>query len=55
MLFRGVKAKDALPYANVALEDAEAFDKSIRDPTADIYACVVSFAGQTEPIRAKED
>lgn len=55
MLFRGVKAKDAPPYAKIALKDAEAFNRSIRDPTADIYTCVVSFAGQLEPIGAKED
>jgi hypothetical protein len=52
MLFWGVKDKDATPYTKVALKDAAAFNKSIRDPTADVYACIISFAGQIEPIPA---
>jgi hypothetical protein len=52
MLFWGVKDKDATPYTKVALKDAAAFDKSIRNPTADVYACIIGFAGQFKPIPA---
>lgn len=54
MLFRGIKDKDAQHFSKIAIEDAEAFDKSMRDPTADVYACLVSFVGQLEPVLVNE-
>jgi hypothetical protein len=45
MLFWGVKDKDATPYTKVALKDAAAFNKSMRNLTVDVYACIISFAG----------
>jgi hypothetical protein len=54
MLFRGRKAKDEGAYRQVAVEDAEAFDRSMRDPRVDLYACLVNFVGQFVPIDANE-
>jgi hypothetical protein len=51
MLFRGSKAKDMGVFRQVAIEEAEAFDQSMRDPTVDIYACLVNFVGQSAPVR----
>ena len=46
MLFRGVKAKDMAKFQKVATEDAEQFERSMRDPSVDVYACLVNFVGQ---------
>jgi hypothetical protein len=51
MLFRGRKAKDMGVFRQVAIEEAEAFDRSMRDPTVDVYACLVNFVGQSAPVR----
>jgi hypothetical protein len=50
MLFRGKKDKDVEPFKQIALEDAETFDKSMRDPQTDVYACMVASVGQSGPI-----
>jgi hypothetical protein len=52
MLFRGQKAKDERAFRQVAIEDAESFDRSMRDPRADVYACLVNFVGQLVPLDA---
>jgi hypothetical protein len=52
MLFWGVKDKDVTRYTKVALKDAAAFNKSMRNPTADVYTCIISFAGQFKLISA---
>ena len=45
MLFRGVKAKDMAKFQKVATEDAEQFERSMRDLLVDVYACLVNFVG----------
>jgi hypothetical protein len=45
MLFRGSKAKDRGVFRQVAIKEAEAFNQSMRDPTVDMYACLVNFIG----------
>jgi hypothetical protein len=52
MLFKGKKAKDKDAFQQVAIEDAKAFDRSMRDPTADVYACLVNFVGETATVGA---
>lgn len=52
LLFRGVKDSDHGPFEQVGIEDAESFESSMRDPTADVYALLVEYCGQTDPIRA---
>jgi hypothetical protein len=53
ILFRGSKDKDRGPFQQVAVEDAESFDRSMRDPTTDVYACLVSFVGESALEQAK--
>jgi hypothetical protein len=43
MLFRGVKDKNVLKYAKVALEDASKFNKIIRSLYIDVYVCSITF------------
>jgi hypothetical protein len=45
MLFRGNKAKDKAKFQKTAMEDAEEFERTMRDPSVDVYACLVSFVG----------
>jgi hypothetical protein len=52
MLFRGTKDKDVGIFQQVAVEDAEVFDRSMRDPRADVYACLVSFVGDVPQAQA---
>ncbi|KAH6480324.1 hypothetical protein HBI55_254530 [Parastagonospora nodorum] len=49
LLHRGHKAKDAMPYRKVGIEDAEEFERSMRSPHADVYAFLVSYAGPAMP------
>lgn len=42
VLFRRKPAREAHSYEKVAIEDPEQFDRTLRDPFAAIYACVVS-------------
>lgn len=42
MLHRGGKIRDHPLVAKVGIEEAEEFDKSMRDPTAYVFACVVA-------------
>jgi hypothetical protein len=51
MLFKGSKTKDVGVFRQVAIEEAEALDRSMRDPTVDVYACLVNFVGQNAPVR----
>jgi len=53
MLFRGDKVKDRPPYRKVGLEDTEQFEKSMRDPAVDVYACLVGSVGQNGPEKAE--
>jgi len=47
MLFKGSKAKDQASFQKMATEDAEDFERTMRDPTVDVYACSVNFVGQS--------
>jgi hypothetical protein len=42
MLFRGVKDKNVLKYAKVALEDASEFNRTMRSPHTDVYVCSIT-------------
>jgi len=42
MLFRGVKNKNVLKYAKVALKDASKFNKIIRSLYIDVYVCSIT-------------
>jgi hypothetical protein len=42
MLFRGVKDKNVLKYAKVALEDASKFNKIIRSLYINVYVCSIT-------------
>jgi hypothetical protein len=42
MLFRGVKDKNVLKYAKVALEDASEFNRTIRSLHTDVYVCSIT-------------
>jgi hypothetical protein len=42
MLFRGVKDKNVLKYAKVALEDASEFNRIIRSLHTDVYVCSIT-------------
>ena len=46
MLFKGTKASEGAKFQKVAIEDAKEFDRTMRDPRADVYACIVGFVGQ---------
>ena len=48
MLFRGTKAKDMPKFQHLAAKDTKQFERTIRDPKVDIYACVVNFIGQSK-------
>jgi hypothetical protein len=52
MLFRGIKDKDRGSFQQIAIEDAESFDRSMRDPRTDVYACSVNFVGHSAPVQA---
>jgi hypothetical protein len=47
LLFRGVKAKEEATFKHVAAEDAEEFDRTMRDPRSDVYACLVGFVSHS--------
>jgi hypothetical protein len=53
MLFKGSKTKNIGVFRQVAIEEAEAFNQSMQDPTVDVYACLVNFVGQSAPVRPK--
>jgi hypothetical protein len=42
MLFRGIKDKNVLKYAKVALEDASKFNRIIRSLYIDVYVCSIT-------------
>jgi hypothetical protein len=54
ILFRGTKARDRPVYRKIALEEAEDFEKTMRDPKADVYRCLVALVVQSGPDRADE-
>jgi transposase InsO family protein len=54
ILFRGTKARDRPVYRKIALEEAEDFEKTMRDPKADVYGCLVASVVQSGPDRADE-
>ena len=54
MLFRRVKTKDSPYFRKVVAEDAEAFNRIIRDPTVDIYVCIINFVGKIKLINPKK-
>ena len=54
MYHRGQKAKAKAPYTKVDIEDAEEFSKTLREPGADLYACLVNSIGQLSLDEAKE-
>jgi hypothetical protein len=55
MLFRGDKAKDRASFQKIGVEDAESFEKSMRDPLTDVYACLVGSVGQNDLELARMD
>jgi hypothetical protein len=42
MLFRGVKNKNVLKYAKVALEDVSKFNRTIKSLYIDVYVCSIT-------------
>jgi hypothetical protein len=46
VLFRKANTDSAPPYQKIAAEDAEQFDRTMRDPFATVYACTVSAIGE---------
>jgi hypothetical protein len=42
MLFKGVKNKNVLKYAKVALEDVSKFNKIIKSLYIDVYVCSIT-------------
>jgi hypothetical protein len=52
MLFRGIKDKDRGSFQQIAIKDAESFDRSMRDLRTDVYACSVNFVGHSAPVQA---
>lgn len=55
LLLRGRKVKDQPPFQQVGIKDAESFDRSMRDPTVDVYACSINFLGQVGPEQPNMD
>jgi len=43
MLFKGVKDKNVLKYAKVALEDVSKFNRIIRSLYINVYVCSITF------------
>ena len=46
MLFKGNKVSERGRFQKVATEDAAEFDRTMRDPRTEVYACSVGFVGQ---------
>jgi hypothetical protein len=46
MLFRGNKVSERGRFQKVAAESAAEFDRTMRDPRTEVYACSVSFVAQ---------
>ena len=55
MLHRGQRTKDQVLVARVGIEEAEEFDRSMRDPTVGVFACVVSPRVEEGMIGANSD
>jgi len=49
IIFRGQKDKDKVPFQKIALEEAEEFEKTMRDPTSDVYGCLIASVLQIGP------
>jgi hypothetical protein len=49
LILRGTKSKDRTVYQKIAVEEAEEFEKTMRDPSADVYGCLVASVVQTDP------
>jgi hypothetical protein len=49
LLFRGQKVKDRPKFQQIGIEDAEQFEKTLRNPLVDVYACTVDDTGQFGP------
>ena len=47
VIFRGTKSKDRTVYRKIAVEEAKEFEKTMRDPTADVYSCLIALVVQT--------
>jgi hypothetical protein len=54
MLFRGEKDKEKGAFQQIAIKDAELFNRSMQDPRTDVYTCTVNFVGQTTPVQANK-
>jgi hypothetical protein len=46
LYLRGKKAKDYSTFRQFDIEDAETFEKTMRERTSDVYACMVGFVGK---------
>lgn len=54
LFFRGVKYTGGNKRCPVAIEEAEEFDRTMRNPKVEVYACSVSSVGVIGPERANE-
>ena len=54
VLFRGEKDKDRSEFNKIALEDAEEFDKTLRAPSSDVYALLVSTVTEVHTDKPEE-
>jgi hypothetical protein len=52
MLFRGIKDKDRGSFQQIAIKDAELFNRSIQDLRTDMYACSVNFIEHSALVQA---
>ena len=55
VLFRGGKDASQSKFQKIGIEDAEEFDKTLRTPSADIYALLVATVVGFDPGRDNED
>ena len=54
VLFRGTKKANQRPYEQIAIEEAEQFDLTMRSPQSSVYACLVGHLANLDLGDAKE-
>lgn len=52
LLFRGTLDRDERRFQQVAVEDAEEFERTLRSPSTDVFAVTVGFEAQSAPTGA---
>jgi hypothetical protein len=55
VLFRGKKYQGQKFFRKIGIEDATDFEKSMRDPSVDVYACLVGSVSHSGPYKAIPD